>query len=112
MLTVYEYSDENVNAKACLLAFVIELKKRIENKEFLKVNISENVYNKISKEEFKDSKLVNGQQFSINNETDSVITNGNGEKTLRNESGDILSKEVFTNFEIAYVETYHLNGTP
>ena len=54
MLTLYEYSDENLNAKACLLAFVIELKKRLENKESLKVNISESIYNKISNIEFKE----------------------------------------------------------
>ena len=43
-----------MNAKACLLAFVIELKKRLENKESLRVNISESVYNKISNMEFKE----------------------------------------------------------
>ena len=43
-----------MNAKACLLAFVIELKKRLENKESLKVNISENIYSKISNIEFKE----------------------------------------------------------
>ena len=54
MLTLYEYTDEKLDAKACLLAFVIELKKRLENKEFLKVNISESIYNKISNIEFKE----------------------------------------------------------
>ena len=54
MLTLYEYTDENLNAKACLLAFVIELKKRLENKESLRVNISESIYNKISNLEFKE----------------------------------------------------------
>ena len=54
MLTLYEYSDEDMNAKACLLAFVIELKKRLENKESLRVNISESIYNKISNMEFKE----------------------------------------------------------
>ena len=54
MLTLYEYTDENLNAKACLLAFVIELKKRLENKESLRVNISESIYNKISNIEFKE----------------------------------------------------------
>ena len=53
MLTLYEYSDEDMNAKACLLAFVIELKKRLENKESLKVNISESIYSQISNAEFK-----------------------------------------------------------
>ena len=51
MLTLYEYSDESINAKACLLAFVIELKKRLENKESLKVSISESVYKKLSNTE-------------------------------------------------------------
>ena len=54
MLTLYEYSDENMNAKACLLAFVIELKERLENRESLRVNISESIYNKISNIEFKE----------------------------------------------------------
>ena len=54
MLTLYEYSDEDMNAKACLLAFVIELKKRLKNKESVKVNISESVYSKISNMEFKE----------------------------------------------------------
>ena len=43
-----------MNAKACLLAFVIELKKRLENKESLRVNISESIYNKVSNIEFKE----------------------------------------------------------
>ncbi len=54
MLTLYEYTDEKLDAKACLLAFVIELKKRLENKESLRVNISESIYNKISNIEFKE----------------------------------------------------------
>ena len=54
MLTLYEYSDEKMNAKACLVAFVIELKKRLENEESLKVNISESIYSKISNIEFKE----------------------------------------------------------
>ena len=54
MLTLYEYSDENINAKACLVAFVIELKNRLENKESLRVNISESIYNEISNTEFKE----------------------------------------------------------
>ncbi len=54
MLTLYEYSDENMDEKACLLAFVIELKERLEKKESLRVNISESIYNKISNIEFKE----------------------------------------------------------
>ena len=43
-----------MNVKACLLAFVIELKKRLENKESLRVNIPESIYKKISNIEFKE----------------------------------------------------------
>jgi antitoxin component YwqK of YwqJK toxin-antitoxin module len=65
-----------------------------------------------SKEEYKEDKLINGQYFSLENQTDSCITNGNGEKTIRNGEGDVLSKEVYTNSAIAYIETYHPNRTP
>lgn len=65
-----------------------------------------------AKEEYRDGKLINGQYYSLGNETDSCITNGNGEKTVRNTAGDLLSKEVYTNYKIAYIETYHPNNTP
>ena len=65
-----------------------------------------------SKEEFKDSVLVNGQYFNYANETDSRIDNGNGEKTIRNASGDILSKEVYNNYVVSYIETYYPNNSP
>lgn len=64
------------------------------------------------KEEYLDGKLINGQYFSINNEIDSCVENGNGEKTVRNAAGDIICKNVYTNYEIDYKETYHPNNTP
>ena len=65
-----------------------------------------------SKEEIKDDILVNGQYFNLANETDSRIENGTGEKTIRNQSGDILAKEVFNNYALTYEETYYPNNTP
>ena len=65
-----------------------------------------------STEEFSDLRLINGEYYSVNNETDSHITNGSGEKTISNQFGDILEKQVYVNYEIAYIETYHQNGTP
>jgi len=65
-----------------------------------------------SSEEFRDGTLINGQYFSLGNETDSIITNGNGERTIRNTSGDIISKDVYKEYAIAYTETYHPNNTP
>lgn len=65
-----------------------------------------------SKEEFKEDVLVNGQYLNASNETDSRIDNGTGERTIRNQSGDILSKEVFNNYALTYVESYYPNNTP
>jgi antitoxin component YwqK of YwqJK toxin-antitoxin module len=65
-----------------------------------------------STEEFRDEILINGQYLNASNETDSRIENGTGERTIRNQSGDILSKEVFNNYLLTYVETYYPNNTP
>ena len=64
------------------------------------------------KEEYVDGNLINGQYFSIWNEIDSAVENGNGEKTFRNASGDIIFKNVYTNYQVDYKETYHPNNTP
>lgn len=66
----------------------------------------------MSKEEYIDGKLINGQYFSLGNETDSCIVRGEGEKTFRNSAGDIISKDVYIGYEIAYKESYHPNNTP
>ncbi len=65
-----------------------------------------------SKEEFKDSVLINGSYFNLSNETDSRIENGTGEKTVRNQTGDMLAREVFNNYQVTYVEGYYPNNTP
>jgi len=64
------------------------------------------------KEELKEDMLINGQYFNTANETDTRIENGTGERTLRNQSGDILSKEIFNNYMITYTETYYPNNIP
>jgi antitoxin component YwqK of YwqJK toxin-antitoxin module len=65
-----------------------------------------------SKEEFKEEILINGQYFTVSNETDSRVENGTGERTIRNQSGDLLSREVFNNYGITYIETYYPNNMP
>lgn len=65
-----------------------------------------------AKEEYKDKVLINGWYYSVANETDSRIENGTGEKTVRNQTGDMLSREVFNNYRVTYVETYYPNNTP
>ena len=57
-------------------------------------------------------KLVSGKYFSLLNETIATVTDGSGEKVHHNLSGDITSKEVYVNQDIAYTEEYHPNGTP
>ena len=65
-----------------------------------------------AKEEYKDNVLVNGWYYNVANETDSRIDNGTGEKTVRNQTGDMLSREVFNNYQVTYAETYYPNNTP
>jgi antitoxin component YwqK of YwqJK toxin-antitoxin module len=65
-----------------------------------------------SSEEFTDNILINAQYLNTSNETDSRIENGTGERTIRNQSGDVLSKEVFNNYLLTYIETYYPNNTP
>ncbi|MCH9611963.1 MAG: hypothetical protein S4CHLAM102_04430 [Chlamydiia bacterium] len=62
-------------------------------------------------EEYDSEQLIAGQYFNTSNELDSKIDNGMGERTVRNASGDILTKEIFRDFEVTYVETYHPNET-
>ena len=65
-----------------------------------------------AKEEHKDSVLINGWYYNVANETDSRIENGTGEKTVRNQNGDMLSREVFNNYQVTYAESYYPNNTP
>lgn len=65
-----------------------------------------------SKEEYKDGVLINGWYYNAANETDTRIENGTGEKTVRNQNGDLLSKEIFNNYQINYIESYYPNNTP
>ena len=63
-------------------------------------------------EEIVNGKLENAQYFSTTNELDSSIINGNGEKTIRNDAGDLMEKRVYKEYTLTYKETYHLNKTP
>ena len=65
-----------------------------------------------SKEEYKEDLLVNGTYYTPGNEVDSRIENGTGERTLRNQNGDILTKEIYSNYLISYIETYYPNNSP
>jgi antitoxin component YwqK of YwqJK toxin-antitoxin module len=65
-----------------------------------------------TKEEFKDDVLLNGQYFNLANDIDSRVENGTGERTQRNQSGDLLSKEVFSNYTVTYLESYYPNNCP
>ncbi len=65
-----------------------------------------------AKEELKDDILLNGQYYTLTNELDSKVENGTGERTKRNQSGDLLSKEIFSNYALTYLETYYPNNSP
>ncbi len=65
-----------------------------------------------STEEYLGSILVSGEYFNLQNELESKIEDGSGQKTCRNIYGDLLSKEVIRNTETVYLEEFHPNGTP
>ncbi len=61
------------------------------------------------KEEFREEVLINGEYFNLTNQKDSFVKNGTGEKCIRNQVGDLLAKEIYSNYDIIYKETFHPN---
>jgi len=65
-----------------------------------------------SQEDYLGSILMSAEYYNPQNEVESKIEEGSGQKTVRNIYGDLLSKEVVRNTETVYVEEFHANGTP
>lgn len=63
-------------------------------------------------EEVIDNTLVEGEYFTLNNETEAKVENGTGSRMHRSSTGTLLSKEIFQDGELIGSETYHPNGTP
>lgn len=65
-----------------------------------------------SREEMRNGELLNGEYFNGANDIDARIDAGTGERIVRNQNGDILSKEIYRGGEVTYVETYYPNNMP
>lgn len=63
-------------------------------------------------EEYIDNALVEGEYFTINNETESRIENGRGLRSIRSFDGTLIAKETIENGKIVASESFHHNGTP
>ncbi|GAB4186210.1 MAG: toxin-antitoxin system YwqK family antitoxin [Simkaniaceae bacterium] len=65
-----------------------------------------------SVEEYENGALVEGEYFSLSNETEAKVQNGFGERIERDEYGKLLCKENYENSAKILVTTYYPNGTP
>lgn len=65
-----------------------------------------------AKETFQNNKLIEGQYMNPDHTMDSLITNGEGTKTVRDAYGQLLSVDTYKNGTIISSTTYHANGAP
>lgn len=63
-------------------------------------------------EEFENRLLLEGEYFTLNNETESRVQNGKGTRTIRSPEGLLLTKEEFNSGKMSKRSDYHSNGTP
>lgn len=63
-------------------------------------------------EERLDNNLIEGEYFTIHNETESSVRDGMGTKTIRTQDGNLFAKEVIENGVVVGRESFHPNGSP
>lgn len=63
-------------------------------------------------EEYNGSELIDGQYFTVNNETEGRVARGNGTRIMRGKCGMLLAKDEISRGEMIRHETYHPNGVP
>ena len=63
-------------------------------------------------EEFENRLLVEGEYFTLNNETESRVQSGKGTRTIRSPEGLLLMREEFNSGKLTKRSEYHPNGTP
>lgn len=68
--------------------------------------------NPISIETFKGPTLVSGKYFNSQNQQDSWVHEGNGERLARNEEGHLVSLDTFKEGQLVTSTSYHPNGAP
>ena len=63
-------------------------------------------------EEYADDLLIEGEYFTVQNETEARVERGFGHRMSRNREGFLLSKEKIDEGQVSLRETFHANGTP
>ncbi|MBS3905354.1 MAG: toxin-antitoxin system YwqK family antitoxin [Simkania sp.] len=66
----------------------------------------------LSIEEFTGKELVEGQYFSVNNETEARIDKGTGLRVRRDQNGLLLSRDVIQKGYMTQRESFYPNGSP
>jgi antitoxin component YwqK of YwqJK toxin-antitoxin module len=65
-----------------------------------------------SREMFKSNQLVEGQYFTSTNQLESRVDNGQGTRLVRNNYGDLVSKDLYESGHVVMKTSYHPNGAP
>lgn len=66
----------------------------------------------MSIEDFAGSELLEGEYFTLNNETESRVEKGSGMRTRRDQKGSLISKDFYENGLLIKQETFYSNGSP
>jgi antitoxin component YwqK of YwqJK toxin-antitoxin module len=65
-----------------------------------------------SRELYEENKLIDADYYTMNNQVESRINDGNGTRIIRDEFGQLLALDKFNNGELALSTTYFPNGSP
>lgn len=63
-------------------------------------------------EEQSNNRVVKGEYFTLNNQNESAVFDGNGIRTNRDSTGLLQSKDTIENGEMIERVSFYLNGTP
>ncbi len=63
-------------------------------------------------EEYSGDELIEGHYFSVNNETESRVDKGTGQRVMRNTEGLLLSRDKIEKGYLVYRETFYSTGIP
>ncbi|MEC7839611.1 MAG: hypothetical protein VX777_06195 [Chlamydiota bacterium] len=64
----------------------------------------------MSKEMYSDDFLIDGEYYTSNNLVESKIDNGNGTRVVRDQHGDLVSRDLFESGVLTYKTEFYSNG--
>lgn len=66
----------------------------------------------LSREEFRDDQLIQGEYYTAGHQVQARIDNGNGTRLLRDAYGQLISTDEFEKGQMISSTSYHANGNP